>query len=155
MPKGKGKGGKNRRRGKNHHFGDKRELVLKSERQEYAQVLRMLGNGRLEANCFDGHKRLCTIRGKMRKKVWIAVGDIVLVSLREFQDDKGDIIYKYNPDEARALKNQGEIPDVTKINEFDGDNGDDGSDAVEFGEVAELSADEESSSLDEEDVDVI
>ena len=38
---------------------------------EYAQVLRMLGNGRLEAFCFDGTKRLCHIRGKMRKKVWI------------------------------------------------------------------------------------
>lgn len=36
---------------------------------EYAQVLRMLGNGRLEAYCMDGVKRLCHIRGKMRKKV--------------------------------------------------------------------------------------
>ena len=38
---------------------------------EYAQVLRMLGNGRLEATCIDGLKRLCHIRGKMRKKVWV------------------------------------------------------------------------------------
>lgn len=29
----------------------------------------MLGNGRLEAQCFDGEKRLAHIRGKMRKKV--------------------------------------------------------------------------------------
>ena len=38
---------------------------------EYAQVLRMLGNGRLEAMCIDSTKRLCHIRGKMRKKVWV------------------------------------------------------------------------------------
>ena len=38
---------------------------------EYAQVLRMLGNGRLEAFFIDGVKRLCHIRGKMRKKVWV------------------------------------------------------------------------------------
>ena len=31
----------------------------------------MLGNGRLEAMCIDGIKRLCHIRGKMRKKVWV------------------------------------------------------------------------------------
>lgn len=31
----------------------------------------MLGNGRLEAMCFDGTKRLCHIRGKLRKKVRI------------------------------------------------------------------------------------
>ena len=29
----------------------------------------MLGNGRVEAMCFDGEKRLAHIRGKMRKKV--------------------------------------------------------------------------------------
>jgi len=37
---------------------------------EYAQVTKMLGNGRLEAMCFDGVKRLCHIRGKLRKKVF-------------------------------------------------------------------------------------
>ena len=36
---------------------------------EYAQVMRMLGNGRLEAYCYDGVTRLGHIRGKMRKKV--------------------------------------------------------------------------------------
>lgn len=36
---------------------------------EYAQVTKMLGNGRVEAQCFDGEKRLAHIRGKMRKKV--------------------------------------------------------------------------------------
>ena len=55
----------------------------------------MLGNGRLEALCFDGTKRLAHIRGKLRKKVWINQGDIILLSLREFQDDKADVIQKY------------------------------------------------------------
>jgi len=69
MPKNKGKGGKNRRRGKNENDDDKRELVFREDGQEYAQVIKMLGNGRLEAQCFDGEKRLAHIRGKMRKKV--------------------------------------------------------------------------------------
>lgn len=64
-----GKGGKNRRRGKNENENEKRELIFKEEGQEYAQVTKMLGNGRLEAMCFDGVKRLCHIRGKLRKKV--------------------------------------------------------------------------------------
>ena len=78
MPKAKGKGGKNRRRGKNDSE-DKRELIFKEDGQEYAQVLRMLGNGRLEVR-IDGVKRLCHIRGKMRKKVWVNTSDIVLLS---------------------------------------------------------------------------
>ncbi|KER26907.1 hypothetical protein T265_05960 [Opisthorchis viverrini] len=68
MPKNKGKGGKNRRRGKNENESQKRELIYKEAGQEYAKVERLLGNGRLEAYCFDGVKRLCHIRGKLRKK---------------------------------------------------------------------------------------
>ncbi|NWI03424.1 IF1AY factor, partial [Tichodroma muraria] len=80
-----GKGGKNRRRGKNENESEKRELVFKEDGQEYAQVIKMLGNGRLEALCFDGVKRLCHIRGKLRKKVWINTSDIILIGLRDYQ----------------------------------------------------------------------
>jgi len=119
MPKNKGKGGKNRRRGKNENDNEKRELVFKEDGQEYAQVVKMLGNGRLEAKCFDGVSRLAHIRGKLRKKVWINQGDIILLSLREYQDDKGDVLMKYAPDEARSLKAYGELPENTRINETD------------------------------------
>lgn len=86
---------------------------------EYAQVVKMLGNGRLEALCFDGEKRLAHIRGKLRKKVWINQGDIILLSLRDYQDEKGDVILKYSADEARSLKAYGELPESAKINETD------------------------------------
>lgn len=111
MPKSKGKGGKNRRRGKNENENEKRELVFKDEGQEYAKVLKMLGNGRLEANCVDGQTRLCHIRGKLRKKVWINAGDVILIGLRDYQDGKADVINKYTADEARNLKTYGELPE--------------------------------------------
>merc|ERR1712014_435945 len=103
--------------------------------QEYAQVTKMLGNGRLKAMCFDGVERLCHIRGKLRKKVWIAQPDIVLVGLRDYQDAKADVILKYSPDEARNLKSYGEFPESVKINETVtfGEEGYD--DEIEFDEV--------------------
>ena len=67
--------------GKNENDNEKRELVFKEDGQEYAQVIKMLGNGRLEAKCFDGPLRLAHIRGKLRKKVWINQGDIILLSV--------------------------------------------------------------------------
>ena len=121
MPKSnsKGKGGKNRRRGKGGGEDEKRELIFKEDGQEYAQVLRMLGNGRLEAQCIDGVKRLCHIRGKMRKKVWVNTGDIILLGLRDFQDEKADVILKYLADEARSLKAYAELPDTLRVNDTD------------------------------------
>lgn len=83
----KGKGGKSKRRGPKAEVLAG-ELIMKEDGQEYAQVSRMLGSGRVEAQCFDGKTRLCHIRGKMRKKIWIAQGDIVLLGLREFEDTK-------------------------------------------------------------------
>lgn len=41
----------------------------RSRLAEYAQVVKMLGNGRLEAKCQDGETRLGQIRGQLRKKV--------------------------------------------------------------------------------------
>lgn len=94
-------------------------LTSRPTTTEYAQVIKMLGNGRLESQCFDGVKRLAHIRGKLRKKVWINQGDIILLSLREYQDEKGDVILKYTADEARSLKAYGELPESAKINETD------------------------------------
>ncbi|KAL3356118.1 hypothetical protein AABB24_017005 [Solanum stoloniferum] len=136
MPKNKGKGGKNRKRGKNEADDERRELIFKEDGQEYAQIQRMLGNGRCEASCIDGTKRLCHIRGKMHKKVWISSGDIVLLGLRDFQDDKADVILKYMPDEARLLKAYGELPENIKLNEgvnaLDEEDDDPNDDYIEF-----------------------
>jgi translation initiation factor 1A len=175
-----GKGGKNRRRGKNEG-DDKRELIFKEDGQgeergrgdarslrqlilslvhfllaplrspsphrrpskhtEYAQVLRMLGNGRLEAHCMDGVKRLCHIRGKMRKKVWVNAGDVVLVGLREYQDEKADVILKYAADEARSLKAYGELPESVRVNDADAaadEEGGAGEDFVDFEDVDDI-----------------
>ena len=92
----------------------------------------MLGNGRIEAKCQDGETRLGQIRGQMRKKVWIVAGDIILLSLREFQDGRADVIHKYTPDEARNLKTYGELKSDVQIQEGAG-GGDEGSDDDEGG----------------------
>lgn len=136
MPQSKGKGGKNRRRGKNVSEQEKRELVFKEDGQEYAQVMKMLGNGRLEAKCFDGETRLAHIRGKLRKKVWILQGDIILLGLRDFQDEKADVILKYNAEEARNLRAYGEIPANADIrDDADDENNSDGDGEINFEEV--------------------
>ena len=134
MPKNKGKVSKNPRRGKNENEAEKRELIFKEDGQEYAQVTKMLGNGRLEALCFDGTKRLCHIRGKLRKKVWINQGDIILVGLRDYQDAKADVILKYNADEARNLKTYGEIPETVKVTDTVNFVDDGLDDDIEFGD---------------------
>ena len=110
MPKNTGMGGNKRKKGKKQVQED-RELAYKGESEEYAQVIKILGDGRFECNCADGVKRIAHVRGKMRKRVWIANGDIILVSLREFEPEKCDVVEKYKEKEVAKLKKAGEIPE--------------------------------------------
>ena len=110
MPKNTGMGGNKRKKGKKQVQED-RELLYKGESEEYAQVIRILGDGRFECNCTDGVKRIAHVRGKMRKRIWIANGDIILVSIREFEPEKCDVVEKYKEKEVAKLKKAGEIPE--------------------------------------------
>ena len=122
MPKGKKKkGGKKKRKGKGNYVPAKRELEFKEDSQEYARVLKMLGDGRLEAKCSDGSIRICHIRGKMRKRVWINNGDLLLVDIRSYQPDKADVVHKYYDTEDRRLKDYGELINGTAKEEDEGD----------------------------------
>jgi len=68
----------------------------------------MMGFDRILVKCQDGHERLCRIRGKLKRRVWIRQGDIVLVSPWDFQSDKrGDIIWRYKRNQAEWLRRNG------------------------------------------------
>ena len=110
MPKNTGKGGNKRKKGKKPVQED-RELRFANESEEYAQITKILGDGRFQCKCSDGIERIAHVRGKMRKRVWLANGDIILVSLREFEPEKCDVVEKYKDKELIKLKSNGEIPD--------------------------------------------
>jgi len=109
MPKNK----KNKR--KNHKSKDapKRDLVFKNFQEEYAIVTKKLGDRRMLVKMPDMNKEtMAIIPGRFRKRCWFDVGDLCLVSFREYQDTKVDIVYKYTTDERRALCRVGEIPPI-------------------------------------------
>ena len=69
---------------------------------------KLLGFERIMVKCQDGHERLCRIRGKLKRRVWVRVGDIVLVSPWDFQSDaRGDIFARYRRNETAWLRNNG------------------------------------------------
>ena len=61
--------------------------------QDYARVLRVLGNGRMLCFCNDGSDRVCKIRGRLRKgthRQRIEERDIVIISVRDFTTPDSD-----------------------------------------------------------------
>eukprot|EP01090_Pellita_catalonica_P003672 TRINITY_DN13332_c0_g1_i1.p1 TRINITY_DN13332_c0_g1~~TRINITY_DN13332_c0_g1_i1.p1 ORF type:complete len:193 (-),score=54.32 TRINITY_DN13332_c0_g1_i1:207-785(-) len=153
MPKNKGKGGKGKRRGKRNKNKEahKRELRFKEYGEEYAQVSKNLGGLHFDVYCFDGKSRMAHVRGRFKKRVWINKDDIILVGLREFQDDKVDIIHKYTPDEARILQKWGELPaDQALFDDISGD--EEEASALMPAQDSDSDSEEETSSGDEENL---
>ncbi len=83
-------------------------LVIPSKNDILGVAVKLLGFDRILVKCQDGHERLCRIRGKMKRRVWIREGDIVLVSPWDFQSDtKGDLIWRYTKAQAEMLRKRG------------------------------------------------
>ena len=71
-------------------------------------AMKMLGYGRIMVKCQDGPIRLCRIRGKMKRRNWIRLGDVVLVSPWDFQSDtRGDIFWRYRRNQNDWLRKKG------------------------------------------------
>ena len=88
----------------------KRVLQIKDDFEDYAKITKMLGDRRVLLKLPDTTELIGIIPGRFRKRCWMKVGDIVLVSIREFQKDKVDIIHKYDDSEIKILVKQLEIP---------------------------------------------
>jgi translation initiation factor 1A len=67
----------------------------------------MMGANHIRVKSVDGVTRLGRIKGKIKKKVWIREGDILIVVPWSFQDDKADIIYRYTRPQVEWLKKNG------------------------------------------------
>ena len=118
MPKnmaGGGNGGKNRKKGAKGE-GLKRELITREDGQEYGICTAMQGCNRIKVHLFSGLDVLGVIRGKIVRRMWINLGNVVLCGNREFQSGstKVDIILRYSPDEASELQRLGQIPDISR-----------------------------------------
>lgn len=100
------RGGKKFKRGKkfSNFSRQTRELVYKQNDQEYARLDRNLGERRFEIMCSDGIQRIAHVPGSFAKRLWFNVGDYALVSMRSFEPNKCDILYKYNINEIEQLR---------------------------------------------------
>jgi translation initiation factor 1A len=83
-------------------------MVLPATTDVLGVAVKMFGFDRIMVKCQDGHERMCRIRGKIKRRVWIREGDIVLVSPWDFQSDKrGDICWRYRRNQAEWLRSRG------------------------------------------------
>jgi len=88
-----------------------REILFAEDQQEYAKVLSLLGDRKLNVKLPDMTEKMAVIPGRMKRRCWISVDNVILISIRDFQEGKVDVIHKYTDDEVKNLVQYAEIPD--------------------------------------------
>ena len=111
-------GGKNYKKSK-HSTGEGVVKIQEAEAdQMYGRVIKILGNLNMSVYCNDNYTRICKVCGAMRKRVWVNVGDLVIISLRDLgvtpekvkqsstdtKEMRGDILHKFDQSLASKIK---------------------------------------------------
>ena len=88
----------------------------------FGRVVEIYGNERMGVFCEDGKQRVGRIRGKIKKRVWIRKGDLVIVSPWDWETPipdklgKCEITWRYTNAEISWLERNRRIPKILDIN---------------------------------------
>ena len=98
---------------KNNDSNQNLSLSKPTEGQDYAVVTKLLGNSQVLARFYDTREKndkrmneiICYLRPGLKKKRQFAkIGSILIISLRDFEKNKGDVIYVYSDEDVKRLK---------------------------------------------------
>jgi len=82
-------------------------------------VEQRVGGSRMIVRCMDGKTRNCRIPGRLKKKLWVREGDLVIVEPWEFGgDEKGDVLLKYRRNQVEWLKQKGYLKHMDEFDAF-------------------------------------
>ncbi|MFW9827459.1 MAG: translation initiation factor eIF-1A [Candidatus Thorarchaeota archaeon] len=88
----------------------------------FGRVVGVFGNDRMEVFCEDGKHRIGRIRGKIKKRVWIRIADLVIVNPWDWETEtdekmgKCEITWRYMKHEISWLERNNRIPEILNIN---------------------------------------
>lgn len=87
---------------------------IPKEGEVLAIIEQMLGSDKLKVQCDDGNERIARIPGRLRKRVWMRVGDLILIQPWKVMSDKrADVIWRYTKTQARWLQEKGYLKNIS------------------------------------------
>src|SRR3989338_11481564 len=92
---------------------------LPREREVLGVLEQRLGGSRMRVRCMDGKTKICRVPGRLKKKLWVREGDILLIEPWLLGgDEKGDVIFKYTKNQVDVLKKKGLLEEIEDFEEF-------------------------------------
>ena len=91
-------------------------VKLPKEKEVIGIIVQRLGGNKMMVNCTDGKTRNCRVPGRLRRRLWLRPDDVVIVEPWELEDSKGDLLFKYRPNQVAWLRKNGHLE--TESDEF-------------------------------------
>jgi translation initiation factor 1A len=85
-------------------------LPRRNRGEVFGIASQLLGAARIRVMCEDSVSRMGRITGKMKKKMWIREGDLLVVRPWGFQEGKADILFRYSRTQSQYLARRNLLP---------------------------------------------
>lgn len=83
----------------------------KKENEMFAIVNRIFKGARMDVQSADGKSRMARIPGRMKRRLGrIRIGDLIIISPWDVQNEKADIIYRYRKSQIKFLIKRKMLP---------------------------------------------
>jgi len=85
-------------------------LPRRNRGEVFGIASQLLGAARIRVMCEDNVSRMGRITGKMKKKMWIREGDLLVLRPWGFQEGKADILFRYSRTQSQYLARRNLLP---------------------------------------------
>jgi translation initiation factor 1A len=98
------------------------KLPYRKNGEMFGRITDIYGQERMGVFCEDGKHRMGRIRGKIKKRVWMRKGDLVIVNPWDFetqikdQKEKCEISWRYFRHEISWLERHNRLPEILDVN---------------------------------------
>jgi translation initiation factor 1A len=65
------------------------------------------GGNKMQVSCVDKKTRNCRVPGRLKRALWLRPGDVVIIEPWELDNEKGDVLFHYRPNQVDWLKRNG------------------------------------------------
>lgn len=92
-----------------------RRTPIPRDKQVLGLCEQRVGGSRMKVKCMDGRTRICRIPGRLKRRLWVREGDILLIEPWQLGgDEKGDVVFKYRPIQVDFLRRKGLLKELVR-----------------------------------------
>ncbi len=90
-------------------------VKLPKENEVLGIIEQRVGGTRMMVRCTDKVIRNCRVPGRLKRRLWLREGNIIIIKPWELDNEKGDVLFKYYPSQVSWLRKKGYLKNLEEF----------------------------------------